>query len=268
MRIGVLSDLHSELAPTRVRSWINRYEPEALDARLGEALDVFERSQVDLVLLLGDLTELGDESALDEILARCKRRTQAPVAAVSGNHDADAFSDALGRNGTLALAEEPFIRGDVAVAALTPTRLEAGSGRFAAPVQEVGTAAEVLVLASHYPVLSQAAVLSEAGLPYPRDLVNRAELEAHLIGAGTPTVVVSGHIHARCAEARGPLLQLTVGALIEPPFECTVIEVDNGREGPVVRRSAHRLGPVAAVDPVFTPESECWRWGITWSRSS
>jgi hypothetical protein len=95
--------------------------------------------------------------------------------------------------------------------------------------------------------------------------VNRDELEAYLRATGTPTVVLSGHIHARCTEARGPLLQMTVGALIEPPFECTVVEIEADRDGgPVVRRSAHRLGPVAAVDPVFTPDSECWRWDGVW----
>ena len=40
-----------------------------------------------------------------------------------------------------------------------------------------------------------------------------------------PTVVLSGHIHARDALTAGPVLQLTQAALIEAPYEASVVRV-------------------------------------------
>ena len=56
--------------------------------------------------------------------------------------------------------------------------------------------------------------------------------------------------------AIGPLLQFTVGALIEPPFDATLVEID----GPSVRRTARRLGEIAVTDPVFAADDERWQW--------
>ena len=68
--------------------------------------------------------------------------------------------------------------------------------------------------------------MAAAGLPYAGDLVNRADLERELRADPRPTLVLSGHIHARCSTHDGPLLQLTVGAVIEPPFDATLVEID------------------------------------------
>src|SRR5919202_1744739 len=96
MRLGVLSDLHHELPPRPPRRWINGYDPEGVLARMRDALSAFDRAGVDLVLLLGDLTETGDDRALDEVLGELAGR---PAAAVRGNHDGDGFAAALERHG-------------------------------------------------------------------------------------------------------------------------------------------------------------------------
>ena len=54
------------------------------------------------------------------------------------------------------------------------------------------------------------------------------------------------------------MLQLTVGALIEPPFDATIVEID--ATGLSARRTARRLGEVAAADPVFAGDDERWKW--------
>jgi calcineurin-like phosphoesterase family protein len=253
VRIGVLSDLHCELEPSGSR-WINVFEPERLDERIDAALAWFSEAGVDLVLLLGDVVQFANESDLEHAFARLAAADVAPLATVSGNHDLrleDAFAERARAHGIRLLHEEAF----GAVAGV-------GIGRGAAPPQYVGRldgragAADVAVVASHFPLLSEASRVAAAGLPYAGDLVNRADLEHELRADARPTLVLSGHIHSRCSSYDGTLLQLTVGALIEPPFDATLVELD----GTSVRRTARRLGEIAVTDPVFSPDDESWGW--------
>ncbi len=99
------------------------------------------------------------------------------------------------------------------------------------------------VLISHFPALSLATPITASGFPYPGDLIDRQELEDRLTARAAPTVVMSGHVHARAADARGCVLQLTCGAMVEPPYECAVIDVDRADGGTVtVHRQSIRLG--------------------------
>lgn len=253
MRIGVLSDLHCELEPSGSR-WINVFEPERLDERTDAALAWFADARVDLILLLGDVVQFANTSDLEHMFARLAAAEVAPLATVGGNHDlrlGDAFAESARAHGIRLLQEEPF----EAVAGV-------GIGRGAAPPQYVGRLGDraggrdLGVVASHFPLLSEASRVAAAGLPYAGDLVNRGELERELRSEGWPQLVLSGHIHVRSSRHDGPLLQLTVGALIEPPFDATLVEVD----GTTVRRTARRLGEVAVTDPVFVPDEERWEW--------
>jgi hypothetical protein len=253
VRIGVLSDLHCELEPSGSR-WINPFEPEHLDERTDAALAWFSQAGVDLILLLGDLVQFANPPDLDHVFARLAAAAVAPLGTVSGNHDLrleSEFAERAAEHGIRLLHEEPF--GSVT---------GVGIGRGPAPPQYVGRldgragAGDIAVVASHFPLLSEASRVAGAGLPYAGDLVNRAGLEREVRAGQRPTLLLSGHIHARCSRHDGPLLQLTVGALIEPPFDATVVEV----EGTSVRRRARRLGPIAVTDPVFAPDEERWQW--------
>jgi hypothetical protein len=127
--------------------------------------------------------------------------------------------------------------------------------------------ADPLVVVSHYPLLSQAAFLSSRGHPYPGDLIGAAELAAPLVARDRPAVAISGHIHARISAAEGALLQLTLGALVESPYECAVIDLRLETDGSAeLSRTSHRLARGAAAhDPVFAPDEERWRFdGGTW----
>ncbi len=264
MRIGVLSDLHCELEPTGSR-WINVYEPEHLDRRTDAALEWFSEAEVDLILLLGDVVQFENPSDLAHIFGRLAAANVAPLATVTGNHDirlGEEFGERAREHGVRLLYEEPIELDGVVFTGVSVTR-------GAAPPQYVGRAAErgaangLVVVVSHFPVLSEASRVAAAGLPYAGDLVNRADLEAELRSAARPTVLLSGHIHVRTSTQDGPLLQLTVGAVIEPPFDATIVEIDT--TGPRVRRTARRLGEIAVTDPVFAADEEHWRWsGDRW----
>ena len=73
--------------------------------------------------------------------------------------------------------------------------------------------------------------------------------------------MLNGHIHARCSIHDGPLLQFTVGALIEPPFDATLVEIDGTS---LRRRTARRLGEIAVTDPVFAADDEVWNTDDRW----
>jgi Calcineurin-like phosphoesterase len=258
VRLGVLSDLHCELEPAGSR-WINTFEPEHLDRRTDAALEWFSEARVDLILVLGDSVQFANRSDLEHVFARLAAADVAPLATVNGNHDIrleGEFAECARSHGFRLLYEEPLELDGVAV-----TGVEVGRGQV--PPQYVGRPGDLssdssfVVVASHFPVLSEASRVAAVGLPYAGDLVNRAELEGELQADGRPSLVLSGHIHARCSAHAGSLLQFTVGAVIEPPFDATIVEVDPAAIS--VQRSARRLGEIAVTDPVFAADDERWR---------
>jgi predicted phosphodiesterase len=267
VRIGVLSDLHCELEPAGSR-WINLFQPEHLDRRIDAALEWFAEARVDLVLLLGDSVQFPNPSDLAHVFARLATADVAPLATVNGNHDlrlGDEFAECAREHGIRLLHDEPLEREGVA---LTGVAVAQGPkppqyvGRLGAWAGEAG----LVVVASHFPVLSEASRLAAAGLPYPGDLVNRADLESRLRSTPPATLVLSGHIHARCTLSDGAVLQIMVGAVIEPPFDATIVEIDATSLG--VRRTARRLGEIAPIDPVFSAADERWqRSGDRWDAS-
>ncbi len=258
MRIGVLSDLHCELEPAGSR-WINVFEPEHLDRRTDAALGWFSEAQVDLILLLGDIVQFANPSDLDHVFARLAAAEVAPLATVNGNHDlrlGEEFAECAHEHGIRLLYEEPLELAGVAVTGVAVDRGPAPPQYFGRP-SGWGGEVDLVVVASHFPVLSEASRVAGAGLPYAGDLVNRADLEGRLRSDPRPKVVLCGHIHARCSTHDGPLLQFMVGALIEPPFDATIVEIDATSLS--VLRTARRLGETAVTDPVFAGDDERWR---------
>ena len=262
MQIGLLSDLHCELEPAHSR-WINEFASDALDTMIDDALAWFGEAAVDLVVILGDVVQFPHVEDLEHAFARVAAASPAPVVAVNGNHDlrlGDAFAARARAHGIALLTEQP-----VELAGVSLRGIELGPGPRAP--QYVGRpgarAGEGLdVVASHFPILSEALGVAGAGLPYAGDLVNRAELEALLRSEERPTLVVSGHIHARSTAQAATLLQFSVGAVIEPPFDATIVDID--ATAARVRRRARRLGAIAPIDPVFAPDAETWQWDGRW----
>lgn len=262
MRIGLLSDLHCELAPSRQRSWINHYEPHQLERRLGAAMEIFSAEQPDLVLLLGDTAELGDREAFDFAFSRLQSFA-GPVVAVAGNHDVGADATALATSAhahDVRLLDGDSLRvPDVTILGASVAPAAAGSPDFRGTLPAPPRDSALTIVSSHFPLLTHAPVITTAGLPYSGDLVNRGEIELLLQQSRVPTVVFSGHVHSRCSATAAHVLQLTVAALIEPPFDCTVVDIDNDNDI-TVRRRAFTLGDAPAVNPVFAPVDERWEW--------
>ncbi|HEY9449621.1 MAG TPA: metallophosphoesterase [Gemmatimonadaceae bacterium] len=263
MRLGLLSDLHCELVPARQRSWINPYEPLQLERRLRDAIEIFSVEQPDIVVLLGDTSELGDREAFDFVFSRLRRLTGAVLATVAGNHDGGADTSALAisarTHGVRLLNGESMYMGGVTIIGLGVAPVAPGLSVFRGAMPDWPREGLLTVVASHFPLLSHALEIAGAGLPYSGDIVNRGEIEALPQQSGIPTVVLSGHVHSRCTATAGHVLQLTVGAVIEPPFDCTVVDIDIGT-GIAVRRRAFTLGDAPTINPVFSAADERWRW--------
>jgi predicted phosphodiesterase len=225
-----------------------------------EALSGFVRERVDAVVLLGDLTETADPRALERVF-RVVQASGIPVGAVGGNHDlgADAFAGVAEANSITLLANEPMIGGDAEILGLAATPVADGTGRFRATAKPELSRTRISVLGTHFPLLSEQERFDEAGLPYSGDLMDRGEIAIAVEAESIPVVVLNGHIHARCSQREGHILQLSFGALIEPPFDSAIVEV---RETPTlwIDRVVRRLGPISPIDPVFSGEHESWRW--------
>ena len=126
-----------------------------------------------------------------------------------------------------------------------------------------------VLLASHFPVLSHLRVITGHGLPYAGDLVDRADVAQALAGRGAPTVIACGHLHVRYSVASGPLLQLGLGALVEPPFDATLLELEQAGPRLEVIRRTHELDRAPERrDPRLAPAEESWRFapGRGWRR--
>jgi Calcineurin-like phosphoesterase len=261
LKLGVVSDLHYDLDPPPGRGWINAYEPDEVERRLAEALAQFRDAGIDCLVLLGDLTDAGDRASLERILSRLDPGV--PAAAVIGNHDlaggAATFGDACRAAGVRLLADEPLDRSGIELSGVPFATFGDPPSAYRTARPPVDATPAFRVVASHFPILPEAGRLAAAGLPHPRGLDDREQLAAALAATGDPVLVLSGHIHVRCSQAAGSILQLGFASLIEPPFDCALVEIA-ADPGPRVERRARRLGPPARIDPVLAPDRERWAW--------
>jgi predicted phosphodiesterase len=262
IRFGVLTDIHVVQDVTRQETWHNPYDFAGVEDRRARALRLFESQAVDRLLLLGDLAHDGDLPSL-----RLGLRPGAFAAAhlaVGGNHDGGRPTAALSRAGgeSLKLPGWRAVRhGPVRVAGLRVAhRAQLGWASARPPALATWGDAPVL-LASHFPVLSRERPLAARGLPYAGDLTDRPALAGALLARRAPTVVACGHLHVRDSAAAGSLLQLGFGAMIEPPFEATLLELAVDGGSVEVTRAAHELDEAREErDPRLVPARESWRF--------
>jgi 3',5'-cyclic AMP phosphodiesterase CpdA len=268
----LIADAHLSGPGAAPAAFHNRYELGDAGARYRSALGLCVREGADALALLGDISHLGQAGALEEGLGLAAG-TGLPVWAVPGNHDAaereDALALAAGRVGAgnvrLASGRGEAVGEELRVAGLS---LRSGDGGFTArsvggPEVEAWGDGVVLLL-THYPMVSLAARVAGAGLKYAGDLGDLAEAARPLLGRRAPTVVAHGHLHVRDAVAAGSVLQVSCAALIEPPFELNLLEVVlGGGRTVVVRRRAVAAAPSApgAGLPVLSPAEGAWAFG-------
>jgi hypothetical protein len=272
VRAGVLTDIHVSLDPERRAAWHNQYDFAGVRARLRLAAELFATERVECVLVLGDLAHDGDAPSLREALAPLAGGP--PLFVVGGNHDGPRPTTALATlrldgirlPGWRALRAAPTGR----VAGVRAEWREPGRWAAARPPALATWGEEPVLLATHFPLFSLAAAVAARGLPYAGDLAGRARLVDALLGRPAPTVAVCGHLHVRESTAAGTLLQLASGALIEPPFEATIVDLRRASDGLLVTRRAHELDSAPERrDPRFAPAEETWRFSPRggWRRS-
>lgn len=272
IRFGVLTDVHVVQDVTRQDSWHNPYDFAGVEQRRDRALELFENEAVDRVLLLGDLAHDGDLPSLRRVLR--PDSSAAARLAVGGNHDGVRPTDRLSRAGpqSLRLPGWRAVRhGPVRVAGLRIVgRPQRGWTSARPPALATWGDAPVL-LASHFPVLSRAGPLARRELPYAGDLTDRLAVAEALLARRAPTLVACGHLHVRDSVSSGSLLQLCFGAMIEPPFEATLLELAVEDCSVVVTRVAHELAQAGEErDPRLVGARESFRFepGRGWRRLS
>lgn len=261
MRLGIVTDAHLCPPGTPPDGCHNPYAYERAADHLQSALDAHRRDAVDAVAVLGDLTNGGDRASMVravEIIGSAR----APVRVVAGNHDRDV---------------EPMML--ASLVETTPLRMATPLGENIAGVRVAGVQIaaaeddgwsvvepnapawgdEPIVVLSHVPILSREAAVRAAELKYAGGLSNGEAIVTALLARAAPTVVIHGHLHLRDACTTGPVLQIGCAALIEPPYERAVIEVDE-LEGRLTVTVAHRsVAPVPKVRlPVLAPADAIW----------
>lgn len=263
MRLGVLSDIHAVTDPSRREAWHNAYDFAGLEGRLRNARALFARERVELLVVLGDLAHDGDLASLRKVLGALGGGP--PLRLVGGNHDGARPTARLGEAGAAA-AELPgwraaTVAGGVRVAGARVACQAVDRCRLAQPPALATWGEGPVLLASHFPLLSRERVLRRRDLPCAEDLLDRGALAAPIIARGAPTVALCGHLHVRDSASAGALLQLSCGALVEPPFEATVLELRVRGEELEVERSAHELARAPERrDPRLVPAREVWRY--------
>lgn len=269
MRLGIVTDVHLCPPGTPPGAWHNPYDLESMPRRLTLALDRLVAEGVEAIAMLGDLTSSADADSVDRGLG-ILAETPLPIRVVPGNHDAEAGGVDLGErvaaldNRLLRMADPTGeIIGGVRVAGLGIERER--EGWAVGPVSAVGWAAEPVVLLSHSPVLDIEPKVTAAGLKNAGSFADPTGVAALLAGRSGPTVVLHGHFHVRDAATSGPLLQLGFAALVEPPNEVAVLDIEpeSGSGEPEILVSVRCLpiDPMPAERlPVLVPARQAWRF--------
>jgi predicted phosphodiesterase len=253
-RIGVVTDIHWDQQHGSELTWHNQLDVDGSLDRLREALAGFQASRCDAVVLLGDLTQRGDDGSLADVLATLEEEWGKNTVVVTGNHDVKASI-------TPSCTWQPVPLISVELVELRGATYF--SGVITSPTPSPPEARLRLVV-SHFPLLSVKSQLERANFAYAADLSNRSELEEELAERDIPALVICGHLHSRATAIRHRVLQLSIGPLVEPPFESALVEVSLGADSTVrVTRHTvqHRPSDPRLRIPTLSPPNEQWVCG-------
>ncbi len=269
VRLAVLSDTHLATPGTPDDVWNNVIRRSVALPLLRAAVnDVVERRHT-TVLVLGDISDDGSPELISNALSVI---ADAGLAAwvLPGNHDAAVRPDAVEAAVRSVAACTVLYRSaqrPVPCIAVTGVGLESGdSGQTCTAVDlpdVTGTAQELLLWIGHYPLLSQAGRLRAAGLRYPGDLLNLAQVREAALRFPGPILVLHGHLHTTVTRRSKRVLQLGCPAIVEWPHAWTdlTVRVDSGRvrlqatTRAVPGEWSHRQRNTQLVDP-----HQSWRF--------
>jgi hypothetical protein len=214
VRLAIVNDIHSA-PPDRPNGFWNgpmRYD-RALP-RLDAALEWLTGSDPDVLLVLGDLTEDGDDESLLPVLERVENVAPLPTIVLGGNHDG-ALLDRL---------KVPPAQESAGVTLMAPELRAEGEMRFSAHLDELPDEGLVVVV-THFPFVSREAAFAERELKYAGDLVNGGEIAHRLLAREAPTVVITAHLHAGDVFTEGGLLQIVLPPLVEGEGAASLVDV-------------------------------------------
>ena len=289
LRLGVIADPHVALEQVEDAAWHNPFRLRDAHERLDTALTHPLLEGTDLVVLLGDLAHFGDRTSLRHVVDSVVRDGR-PAVLLSGNHDVLTpgvrLEDEVGDAGSALVVsplacerEAPAVKAFEAVGAglavhevtsFEPDRPLHPFDVMGHRLADADPAAGLDVFLTHFPVLTFEGRCREARLLYSAHLDILAPPPSVLPAAGSPVVVLSGHLHLRGVTTEANVLQLVFAALVEPPYEVAVVEIDVGATL-VEYECASVVEPDAERLPVLDPPSGRWTFdprAARWSPSS
>ena len=287
LRLGVIADPHVALERLEDAAWHNPFRLADAHERLDAALAHPLLDGTDVVVLLGDLAHFGDRTSLRRVV-EAVARGERPGVLLSGNHDvltpgARLQDEVVDRGGGLVVSplacesEAPAVKAfEAAGAGLAVHEVTSLTERALQPFDVTGrrladadSVAALDVFLTHFPVLTLEDRCRDAGLLYAAHLDILASLPSVLPATGRPAVALSGHLHLRGVTTEANVLQLVFAALVEPPYEVAVVEIDVDATS-VAYQCASVVEPDAERLPVLDPPSGRWAFdpgSARWSSS-
>jgi hypothetical protein len=247
-RIGVVSDIHVTPDRDRTGHWNEPIHYNRALARLERALEWFNGEDVDAVFILGDLCEEGDIASLRAALDICQDLTM-PGYVLGGNHDAlqlELLREEVGARPPLAFADQGVIRG---VPFGTAHVTWHGGHRFTATLV-MPDGDDLVLVATHFPLISRQRTLEGRGLRYAGDLQDVELHTATLTRRRSPTVVLAAHLHVDDEHVEGRALQLVNPPVVEGEGGASIVSVEpvgivhrevRALDAGTVRRTTHRF---------------------------
>jgi hypothetical protein len=288
LRLGVIADPHLALERVEDASWHNPYRLADAHERLDAALAHPLLDGVDVIVVLGDLAHFGDRTSVRYVVDAVANGDR-PAVLLSGNHDVLTpgvrLEDEVRARGAAhvisplaSIPEAPAVKAFLAAGAglavhevmeLTdrPVQPFAVTGSRLADADPV---TNIDVWLTHFPLLTLEDRCRDARLLYAAHLDYLAPPPSVLPGAVGPVVVLSGHLHLRAISNEANVLQLAFAALVEPPYEVAVVDIDVDAAS-VSYRCASVVAPDAERLPVLDPPTGRWSFdsgSARWSSSS
>lgn len=248
MTIAVLNDLH--VGGPEGGGFQNPFLTADTTAIIKPTVDAINRSAPDLVLIPGDLTQdaTGDQLAT---VHRCLSDLDAPFLTCKGNHDRETpeaaarFDATFGKHappgvtpGTdiglsdavaILILESSWTKDDERYTPANPPLAIVDDGLVAAALADLDALRpDLLLVTSHYPLVSQAAYVASVGGDYAGHVVDGEQLLSDLTSRARAVVCFSGHNHHHHVMTGERWLQCGTGALAEYPAEYRIIAISDG----------------------------------------
>jgi len=262
MRIGIVTDIHLSPAGTPPGTWHNSLVYANVDALLDRAIAYLAEQQVDAVAVLGDLGNFGDAESIARGVAALSKLT-VPVYIVAGNHDAlqsiQVWKSTVKFENT---GQVSIPNGEetgtfpVRLVGIGDIEGNASEDRWSIPAGSVTAAPdEPLVVLVHFPLVERKAEIVAEGFKYAGGF-QWHETGDRLRTRTAPTIVLHGHLHIRHTTVEGTTLQLGFAALIEPPHDVSVVDIETMHDTLTVRVEHHSIADYdVPLVPVLSPET-------------